>query len=286
MRKAITVAILIPSLVFSFAGKKDKTKKKKNKGAPAVELVGWQPVGENGGQCYYPPNFDELVSGPRKLARAEALNGIIAQWRGERDDGISMDDKLVMNVETIFLGDPKDIEVVAGENLEFCKKAMMGAGTSDWESWAMTLPKRLTAGECRGSLLPQEMHDYLNLSSGWHMPQPFCKGERVRIDASERDFYRVDEKGPWINVDGDPETDAKGDYPCTTDCKVGQLLLRFKNYDGTIDQVIPAGTETLFTMPDHGTIMVRINDKTPADNAWKVDKGLQHHTGVSYMGAD
>ncbi len=40
----------------------------------------------------------------------------------------------------------------------------------------------------------------------------------------------------------------------------------------------------MFTLPDHGTIWVRINDKTPADNAWKVESGLQHHASVSYMG--
>jgi hypothetical protein len=286
MRKAITVAILIPSLVFSFAGKKDK-KKKKKKGQPDVELVGWHPVGESGGQCYHPPKFADMVDGPRKIARTEALNGIIAQWRGERDDGVAMDPKLVTNVETIFFGDPEDVETIAGENLAFCKKAMTGGGTSEWEAWAMTLPKRLTAGECKGSLLPQEMHDYLSLSEGWHMPQPFCKGERIRIDASNKDYYRVDEDGPWITADGDPETEASGEYPCTTGgCKVGQLLLRFKNYDGTIDQVVPAGTETIYTAPDHGTLYVRINDQTPADNVWKVEGGLQHHTGVSYMGAD
>lgn len=284
--KAFAVAVLVPCLVLSVAGKKDK-KKKKGKGAPPVELVGWQPVsGEGGGQCYHPPKWDGLVSGPRKLARAEAIAAIVGQWRGERDDGVQMPDRLVMNVETVLLGDPADIETIAGENLEWCRKHFAGKGQG-WADWATALPTRLTAGECKGSLLPQEMHDYLSLSSGWHMNMGFCKDEKVLISASNKDYYRVQEGGPWITADGDPDQEASGDYPCTDQgCKVGQLLLRFKNYDGTIDIVQPIGTEAVFRMPDHGSIWVRINDKTPADNVWKVEGGMQHHTGVSYMAAD
>lgn len=282
MRKALTVAVLVPCLVLSVAAKKDKKKKKKKGNEPVVELVGWNPVAEGAGQCYFPPKWEGMVEGPRKIARAEALSAIIGQWRGDQGDGISMDDKLVMNVETILFGDPADVEAIAGENLEWCRKHFEGNG-GGWEDWAMTLPKRLTAGECKGSLLPLEMHDYLNLSAGWHMPQPFCKGERVRIDVSNKDFYRVDDKGPWITADGDAEG-AKDELPCTT-CKRGQVILKFKNYDGTIEDIQPVGTELVYTMPDHGTIMIRINDATPADNAWKVERGLQHHAGVSYMGA-
>ncbi len=284
MRKFLTVAVLIPCLVFSVAGKKDKKKKKRKKGAePEVELVGWQPV--EGGACYAPPRWDELVTGPRRVVRAKATATIVGQWRGEREDGVKMDDRLVMDVETILLGDPKDVEAIAGENLAWCRKHFAGQGQG-WEAWIRTLPERLTAGECRGSLLPQEMHDYLNLAAGWHMKMDFCKGERVRIDVSTKDFYRVDEGGPWINADGDPDKEATGDYPCTTGCKVGQVIVRFRNYDGSIELIEPVGTGTVFTMPDHGSIWIRVNDNTPADNVWKVEGGMQHHAGVSYMGAD
>ncbi|MCA9568585.1 MAG: hypothetical protein KC656_12120, partial [Myxococcales bacterium] len=163
MRKAITVALLVPCLVFSVAGKKDKPKKGKDKG-PKTALVGWQPEGE-AGKCYHPPKFDGMAEGPRKLARAETIAAIIGQWRGEQGDGISMGDTLVNNVETVLLGDPKDVEAIAGENLEWCRKHFAGQGQG-WEDWATGLPPRLTAGECRGSLLPQEMHDYINLASG------------------------------------------------------------------------------------------------------------------------
>ena len=286
--KAIAVAVLVPCLVLSVAGKKDKKKKKKDKGAPAVELVGWQPAGPEGaGSCYHPPKWDGIgAEGPRKLARAEAIAAIVGQWRGDRGDGVQMPERLVTNVETVLFGDPADVETIAGENLAWCEKHFAGNGAG-WADWATGLPTRLTAGECKGSLLPQEMHDYLNLSSGWHMNMGFCKGEKILISASNQDYYRVDEGGPWITADGDPDKVASGDYPCTDQgCKVGQLLIRFKNYDGSIDIVQPGGTETVFTMPDHGSIWVRINDKTPADNAWKVEGGLQHHTGVSYMGAN
>ena len=285
MRKSLVVALLVPCLLLTVGGKKDK--KKKKKGQEEVR-VGWvKPSEEAGGSCYYPPAWDDMASGPRGLARAPAIQDVLSQWKGERGDGVTMPEKYAYDLETILLGDPKDIEAIAMENATWCEKRMAGAATDEeWAGWVATLPARLTAGECRGSLLPQEMHDYLNIGGGWHMRMPFCKGETIVIAASTQDYYRVTEKGEWINTIGDTSKSVSGsEWACTLEgCYHGTLVCRFTNYDKSIQQVFPCGDGgTMFTMPDHGHIDLQINDDAWHDNDWKVEGGMQHHTGVSYL---
>ncbi|MCA9569090.1 MAG: hypothetical protein KC656_14680, partial [Myxococcales bacterium] len=134
--------------------------------------------------------------------------------------------------------------------------------------------------------LDSTMFWYADIGMGWQGNTDICDDNVIRISASSMDYYKVDDDGPWINADGDPDAAVPSDYPCPSGCKVGQAILRFRNYDGTIDIVEPLGTGKVFRLPDHGTIWVRINDISPANNVWKVEAGLQHHAGVSYMGAD
>ena len=284
MRKTLTILVLVPCLLVSVAGKKDKKKKKKGDDAPQV---GWVAVGESEtAKCYHAPDFEALTTNPRGLARAAAISDIIGQWRGERGDGVSITSKYAMDVETVLFGDPKDVEVIAAENTEWCEKRFAGTATdAEWSNWVATLPARLTKGECRGSLLPQEMHDYLNIDAEWHMKQPFCKGDKVVIASSLQDYYQVDKKGPWINTLGDTSKPAKGNLPCTLEnCYVGTMVARFRNYDGSIEQIFAAGDGgTIYTVPDHGSLEVMINDDSWNNNVWKVEGGMQHHTGVSYL---
>ena len=283
MRSALTLLVLVPCLMFSVA---EAGKKKKKKGK--APKVGWvKPSDEAPGACYYAPDWEAMATNPRKMARSQAIQDILSQWKGERGDGVTMPEKVPYDVETVLLGDPKDVEAIADENTEWCEKRMAGQATDvDWSNWVAGLPPRLTKGECKGSLLPQEMHDYLNIHGGWHMKMPFCKGEKVIISASTKDYYKVSGKGAWINIAGEQGTSPSGGgYPCTTEgCYVGTLVGRFRNYDGTIEQMFPAGSgATEFTMPDHGYIEVQINDNEWHDNAWQVEGGMQHHTSVSYL---
>lgn len=284
MRKALTLLVLVPCLMLSVAGKKDKKKKKGKKD----ERVGWvKPSEEASGACYYKPNFEEMTSGPRKIARSEAIEAVLSQWKGERGDGVTMPEKYAYDIETVLLGDPKDIEVIIDENTEWCEKRMAGEATdAAWAEWVAGLSTRLTKGECKGSLLPREMHDYLNISGEWHMKMPFCKGDKVIVSASTKDLYRVREGGPWITIAGELGKSVTGDqWACTLEgCYHGTLVARFRNYDGTIEQIFPVGSgATEYTCPDHGYLEVMINDDAWHDNVWKVEGGMQHHAGVSYL---
>ena len=84
-------------------------------------LVGWHQAEGSLGACYHPPDFEKLektkgLTG-RKMARSEALDAILSQWRGERDDGVSFSPGDIEDAETVLLGHSDDIETVARKNL-------------------------------------------------------------------------------------------------------------------------------------------------------------------------
>lgn len=281
MRKALTLAVLIPCLMMSVAGKKDKKKKKKGSSEPQI---GWvEQKGDMGGSCYHPPDISSMASGPTRLARSETIEQLISQWRGEKGDGVALSEKSIYSVESVLLGDMKDVDEIWAENLDLCEKYFAGGGPGAWDSWLTSLPPRLTAGECKGSLLPQTLYDYLNIGAGWHIPAPLCKGDEVVIETSPKDLYQIEKGGPWINTAGDTSQDAPSGWPCTIEgCYKGTLLLRFQSDTGA-EQIIPIGTGGLFRAPDHGKITVMINELDFNENEWKIEGGLQHHTSIGYL---
>lgn len=281
IRKTVTLAVLLPALAFSFAGKKDK---KKKKGGGKAPQVGWVVVDEEkGAGCYALPDFEAMADGPARLARATAIGEIIGQWRGQRSDGVQFEEKTVTSIETVLLGDPEDVGVMGPENYDWCTKVMDGKATAaDWEGWARGLKARLTKGECRGSLLPQTMYDYLNIGGGWQMPAPFCKGDEVVIEVSAKDYYRVDKDGPWINAAGDTSQPAKSGLPCTLEgCYKGTVIMKFTSDEG-MDMIEPVGTGRVFKVPAHGVLKVMINEDDFNENEWKIEGGMQHHASVGY----
>lgn len=282
MRKALTLAVLIPALMLSVAGKKDK-KKKKKKGNDGPQ-VGWvEQGGEKPGACFHAPDFSKMAEGPRRLARADAIEQILTQWRGERDDGIQLTERTIYSVESVLLGDPGDVETILAENLDFCQQYFAGGTPVAWDGWLTGLPARLTAGECKGSLLPQTLYDYLNIGDDWHIPAPLCKGDEVVIESSPKDYYKIAKDGPWINTAGDTAQAAESGFPCTLEgCYKGTLLLRFRG-DGGSEQIIPIGNGGVFRAPDHGKIDVMINLVDFNETEWKIEGGLQHHTSIGYL---
>ena len=178
----------------------------------------------------------------------------------------------------ILLGDPLDVETIAKENYTRCVAHFKGQ--PGWQDWIATLPRTLTAGECTGSLLPQEMHDYLNLAGGWQMRAPFCKGDEVTVLGTDGDYFKLSQSGPWMNVSGDANLKVDN-LPCPS-CKPGSLILRFKSDDGKIEDIREVGVRLRYTVPAHGEITVRLNDSSPSDNYWKVESGMSHHTGIAY----
>jgi hypothetical protein len=279
MRKTLTLVVLLPALAMSLAGKKGK-KDKGNK-EPAE---GWVVMdAEKNASCYKTPDFASMPSGPARLARAKAIGEIIGQWNGQRDDGVKFSDKTATNVETVLLGDPEDMDELGPENFEWCKKVMKGQATaSDWEMWASDLKARFTKGECRGSLLPQTMYDYLDIGAGWQIPAPFCKDDEIVIEVSAKDYYRISKDGPWINGAGDTSQPAKSGLPCTLEgCYKGTVILKFKTDEG-MEIIEPVGTGRVWRAPAHGVLTVMINEDDFNENEWKVEGGMQHHASVGY----
>lgn len=255
---------------------------KKPPPAPAM-TPGWNAVGPAGGKCYYPPDFASMGPGDRRLAWNTARNEMLSQWRGEKGDGVTFDEKAVEANETALLAKAERVEQVAKDNFDQCKKAFEGGGTSAWGSWVQGLSGQLTAGECPSPPLDYQLYDYLNINAGWQVNAGVCKGDKVLVTGSAQDYYQIVPNGPWINADGDPAGGMTGSgYPCTIEgCKPGMLVLQFRGMSGTT-LVVPIGTSKVFEAPEHGTISVMINDNDLSDNKYKVEARLEHHMQIEY----
>jgi len=254
---------------------------KKKKAAPEAPKVGWSREEGWAGDCYYPPQWDSLDQMTRMDARNAALDGMESQWKGDRNDGLSIDPDKVTDVDTVLLGRPEKIEAVSVQNLAKCQAVMSGqASASDWSSWVLSLPAALTEGECQRPL-DYTMFDYLDIGAGWQRPLGICQGETIHITGSVKDRYRLSEKGNWINVEGDTSGTVAGtDLPCNEEgCFPGQLIMRFQAESGW-EKVYPVGARLAFTAPEHGTISYRINDDSFFDNSWYKSRGIEDHTAI------
>ncbi len=284
LRRLLAVLLTVALVIVAAPAEAGKRKKKKKKGNDDAPKVGWVEYAK--GACYHPPEFSEMPTGPKRMAWQDTRNAIMSQWRGERSDGIQFDDKVIDSFETILLGVPERIEKVAPRNLEQCLAAMEEGGNSAaWDAWMVSMQAELTEGECPHPPLDRTLQYYLEIRTDWDLPANVCRGDRVIIDATEADYYRVEPGGPWINAAGDPNgTDVDG-YPCErSDCLRGQLIMSFRTPKG-INEISPVGLEKTFVVPDHGTIWLMINDKELQDNEFKVESGVEHHTGIQYKPA-
>jgi hypothetical protein len=252
------------------------------KPAPLATPGGWVPVGTAGGQCYNPPDFAALGVGDRRLAWNNVRNEMMAQWRGEKGDGMSVDGKVVTDVETALLAKAERVEQVSRDNYEACKKAFGGSGIGEWQSWLVSLPGQLTAGECSTPPLDYTLFDYLSINNSWQINAGVCKGDHYKIVGSTQDYYQIVPNGPWINVEGDPNGKPEPGSPCTTEeCKPGMLVMKFTGMSG-VSTIYAVGAQRDFTAPEHGKISVMINDANLSDNKYKVEGRLEHHTSIEY----
>jgi hypothetical protein len=253
----------------------------------ATPISGWHQEEGWLGSCYFSPNFEDLGKTDRRMIRQQVLDEMMSQWSGGRDDGIKVGSVVVEGIETVLLGLPDKIEDVIDQNSAFCKTAMTGAGAGAWEAWLNNLPRKLMEGECRR---PQEdtLYSYLDLGMVWQVAVDVCDDDIIEITASEMDEYRVDDDGPWINAAGDMDKSTAGmsDYPCDVQgCFAGQVVLRFRG-DSGVSFVRPVGNRLVFEPPEHGVIDVTFNDPTSFNNEFRVVRGVQHRTGVTYTSLD
>ena len=229
--------------------------------------------------CYHPPDFAAMAEGPRRMAWNEARDGIVAQWRGQRNDGVKFDEQMVTDLETVMMAKADRVTTVVQENWEQCKAAMSGGGAAAWEAWIPKIAARLTQGECPYPPLDYTAFNYLNINSAWQNQLYVCKGDRVVVHATDADYYQIVPGGPWINAGGDPAQKATGGLPCNTECLKGQLILKYTS-DSHEEMILPVGLAAEFLVPNHGRIEVMINDDVLSDNKYKVENRIEHHTGI------
>lgn len=237
-----------------------------------VEGTGDVPV-----SCYKPPVWDTLSTIDRKMKRSEVMDEMLGQWRGGRNDGVGFDEDVIDKVDTVLLGRPDRIEEVSAENFTLCRAGDKGA----WARWAKALPSKLTAGECNTNF-DYTLFDHLDIQSGWQGKRAICKGNKIVIKTSSMDRYKISDDGPWINVAGDPALSTSGDsdWPCNLEgCLAGVMMFRFTGESGMISLYV-AGTEHVFTAPEHGHIDYRINDTKFYDNKWFESRGVIDHASV------
>ncbi len=252
------------------------------KPAPVVIATGWVPVGTAGGQCYNPPDFAALGVGDRRLAWNTVRNEMMSQWKGEKNDGFSVDDKVSTDVETALLAKAERVEQVAKDNYAACRKAFEGGGIGEWQAWLVKLPSQLTVGECPNPPLDYTLFDYLSINSGWQINAGVCKGDKFKVQGSPQDYYQLAPGGPWVNVAGDASGVVEQGSPCTTEeCKPGMLVMKFEGLDG-VTTIYGVGQSREFIAPSHGKISVMVNDANLSDNKYKIEARLEHHTSIEY----
>lgn len=280
MSRTPWIALIALSLAISPSLAEAKKKKKKKGDEPPP--VGWQVEEGWTHSCYFPPDWGALGEGDRKVKRAAVLDEMLTQWRGERDAAVTFKEDHIESVEITLLGRTSDVEGVARKNLDFCKASAAGGDTAAWGSWLKGLPAQLTEGEC---LTPFDftLFDYLDIGAGWQREMPICQDDKVKIWGTASDKYRIEEGGPWVTVEGNPEQPTAGseDYPCNlAGCLAGMLVMKFTTEKG-IETIYPVGKELVFLAPEHGTISYRINDVKFYDNIWYQSGSLIDHTAIT-----
>lgn len=257
--------------------------KKKAPDAPIV-VEGWHQEEGWKGACYFPADYKDTD----RMTQNEVREAMMSQWRGERNDGVSFSSSVIEGVETVLLGKPDAVKSVARQNLDYCRKAMSGQGSVEaWGSWFAGLRDSLTDGDCKWPPLRYQQHDYLDLGKGWQFEGRVCKGDKVRIEVSAMDSYRLNDSMDWINADGSGERAVGEGYPCTLEeCMVGMVVYRFTGDESGTITVGAAGTEVEFVAPEHGILHLRVNEKDDSffDNAWRKRGSLVDHAAVAYVG--
>ena len=257
---------------------------KKAPEAPVV-LQGWHQLEGWKGSCYFPPSYKDSD----RMTQNTVREAIMSQWKGERDDGVSVGETALERIETALLGKPDAVKGVARQNLDYCKRYMAGETSFDpWSGWLSGLGRTLTEGDCPWPPLRYQQHDYLEVDQPWHFEGRVCKGDRIKIRVSSMDQYRLSDNGPWINAEGDTSERALGEkYECTIEgCYVGTVIYRFVDQQG-VTTIGPVGTGIEWTAPEHGTLHLQVNDDgTWFDNVWRKKGSLVDHAAISYIGLD
>lgn len=249
---------------------------------PPPPPQGWAREEGWKGDCYFPKDFSALPEGDRRMLRQTVLQEIEGQWRGSRNDGVTMSEEVVEALDTVLLSKPAMVEQVVVGNLEQCKAFRAGGDLSAWEGYLRGLPSILKKGDCT-TPLSATYFNYLDITTGWQQPIHICKGNKAHIFATASDKFRIVDNGPWINVLGDPAGGAADpQFPCHGDpqCLPGMLMGRFVTDEG-VEVIFVVGADTVFTAPENGTLSVGINDYQWYDNKWFKSATIEDRAAIT-----
>ena len=79
---------------------------------PKPPPVGWHQEETWSHSCFHPKKFEELLPLDRQAERELALDEMVKQWKGEKGDGISIEEKWVTEVEDTILAEMEKVEKV------------------------------------------------------------------------------------------------------------------------------------------------------------------------------
>lgn len=283
--------ILFLFLVFScvcllavpaFAAKK---KKRKKKGAVEAPPVGKVVMGD--WTCYAPPDFAKMNNSERRQARSDALDYLNPLVNGQSHKGFAMEGDPLLLFETAFLGRPQLLDSWLAVNFDQCKQVAAGkVSNEDYASWMGSQARELEEGECYKPLT-YELHDYIDIQTGWQLRLHMCEGDSILIETTgeENGQFTIEDTGKpkkntYITAAGDPDRAEAGEAGLVSDMPAGALIMRFEAEDESMTRYILVGQSVTFKADQHGYISFSINDTTLFNNKFRNVGGAKDYLSL------
>jgi hypothetical protein len=262
-----------------------KKKKKRKKGEVEAPPVGRVVIGD--WTCYGPPDFAKMNNSTRRSARSSALDYLTELVNGQLQKGFLLEGDPLLLFETAFLGRPQLLDTWLAANFAQCKLAAAGKlSSADYSYWMGSQARELEEGECYKPLT-YELHDYIDILTGWQLRLHMCKGDSILIETTDKEngqFTLEDtgkpKKNTYITAAGDPDRPEAGETGVVTDMPAGALVMRFEAEDESMTKYILVGMGVKFTADQHGYISFSINDTTYFDNAFRNVKGAKDYLSL------
>jgi len=266
----------------AFAAKK---KKRKKKGEVEAAPVGKVVIGD--WTCYSPPDFAKMNNSERRQARSDSLDYLNPLVNGQSQKGFAMEGDPLLLFETAFLGRPQLLDTWLAVNFEQCKLVASGKlSYADYADWMGDQARELEAGECYKPLT-YELHDYIDIQTGWQLRLHMCKGDSILVETTgeENGQFTIEDTGKpkknhYITAMGDPERPEAGETGVVSDMPAGALIMRFEAEDESMTRFEFVGKSLEFTATQHGYISFSINDTTYFNNKFRNVGGAKDYLSL------
>jgi len=262
-----------------------KKKKKKRKGQVEAPPVGRVVIGD--WTCYGPPDFANMNNSGRRQARSQSLDYLAELVNGQLQEGFLLEGDPLLLFETAFLGRPQLLDTWLSVNFEQCKLVAAGkVNPADYSSWMGSQARELEEGECYKPLT-YELHDYIDIQTGWQLRLHICKGDSILVETTgeENGQFTLEDTGKpkknkYITAAGDPDRPEAGQTGAVTDMPAGALIMRFEAEDESMTKYVLVGHSIKFEADQHGYVSFSINDTTYFDNKFRTDRGAKDYLSL------